>query len=338
MKTWDKTKIYNDHGELVEAIQPVIISASRSTDIPAFYHKWLINRMEKGYIGWINPFNRKMQYVSFGKTRLIVFWTKNALPLIPHLEYFDRKNINYYFQYTINDYEHPFLSPPFPPLHKRIDTFKKLSDLIGKEKVIWRFDPFILTDKIDVQSLLNKIARIGDEFMGYTEKLVFSFADINVYKKVQNNLRNSGVYAHEFRENEIHELMKGLTELNNKWNYTLATCAEKTDLSMYEVEHNRCIDDELMVRLFKDDKELMNFLGYTPPAQHFLFDEKEYKPNPKLKDKGQRAACGCIMSKDIGMYNTCNHLCTYCYANHSEKIVRKNLSLHNPEGECIIVN
>lgn len=336
MRTWGRTIILNDDGKEVEAIQPVIVSASRSTDIPAFFHKWFISRLKRGFLAWVNPFNRQVQYVSFDKTRLVVFWTKNPFPIIPELELLDRKGINYYFQFTVNDYNDEGLEPNVPVLKKRIEAFKLLSELIGKEKVIWRFDPLILTDQLSVPKLISKIARVGQQLNEYTEKLVFSFADIKTYRKVQQNLRVNKIYSREFNTGEIHELMVALNDLNKRWRLSLATCAEIIDLSKYNVAHNKCIDDELIVRLFSRDKELMNFIGFTPTVQHSLFTENKYLSDPGLKDKGQRVACGCIMSKDIGMYNTCSHLCTYCYANQSASAVRKNIVRHNLTNECII--
>ena len=144
----DKIQIINDFGDKVEAQLPVRISASRSTDIPAFYSKWLINRIKKGHIVWYNPFNQQPLYVSFKNCKVIVFWTKNPKPLIPYLKDLDGLGIHYYFQYTLNNYEKESFEPKLPSLKNRINTFKELSNLIGKEKVIWRFDPIILTPEL----------------------------------------------------------------------------------------------------------------------------------------------------------------------------------------------
>jgi hypothetical protein len=183
MKSWNKKIIINDENQEVEAITPFIISASRSTDIPSFFSKWFFNRLEKGYVTWKNPFNQKEQYISFNETKIIVFWSKNPRPIMPYLEELNKREIKYYFQFTLNDYEKENLEPNVPELENRINTFKKLSNLIGKEKVIWRFDPLILSDFITVDDLLAKIENIGNQIYNYTEKLVFSFADIGVYKK-----------------------------------------------------------------------------------------------------------------------------------------------------------
>lgn len=323
---WKRINIKTENGDNVEAQAPTIISASRSTDIPAFYSDWFINRLEKGYLVWKNPFNQKPLYVTFDNTRLIVFWSKNPKPIIQHLDYLNDKKLNYYFQYTLNDYVKENLEPSVPSVESRIETFIKLSEKIGKEKVIWRFDPLILTDKIGVDELLHKIEKIGSELSPYTDKLVFSFADIGIYKKVQSNLNRSNIKYSEFDNVSMNEFANGLKELNQKWQLEIGTCAEKIDLAKYGIIHNKCIDDELIKRLFYDDIKLMEFLGYELKKADLFDIKEELVPIKKrnLKDKGQRELCGCIFSKDIGEYNTCLHLCEYCYANTSKKVVLDN--------------
>lgn len=150
-----KTIITTQAGVEVEAQAPVIISASHSMDIPSFYADWFMERLQQGYVKWKNPFNGTPIYVSFQNTRLIVFWSKNPKPMMKHLKYLDEHNLNYYFLYTLNDYEQEGIEKGVPKLADRIETFQKLSEEIGKEKVIWRFDPLILTDKLGVDELLR---------------------------------------------------------------------------------------------------------------------------------------------------------------------------------------
>ena len=146
---WQDTNIITDDGQVVRGIAPVIVSASRSTDIPAFFSKWLFNRLDKGYVKWINPFNRSTpQFVSFENLRVFVFWTKNPKPIIPFLKTLDERGINYYFQYTINDYDIEGFEPNVPSLSERILIIKELAEVIGKEKIIWRFDPLIRNIKV----------------------------------------------------------------------------------------------------------------------------------------------------------------------------------------------
>ncbi len=334
---WDKIEILNQNGDKVDAQAPIIISASRSTDIPAFYADWFVERLKSGYVRWKNPFNGVSLYVTFSKARLVVFWSKNPKPIINHLDFIKEKIPNYYFQFTLNDYDKEKLEPNVPNVQSRIETFIELSEKVGKEKVIWRFDPLILTDKIGVDELLSKVENIGNQLNGYTEKMVFSFADINLYKKVQNNLRKNSINYQEFNESRMNEFAKGLQKLNLNWNLEIGTCAEKIPLEKYGIIHNKCVDDDLIIKLFQHDKILMDFLGVTiaPPD---IFNPKggiEKKKNNK--DKGQREFCGCIFSKDIGEYNTCPHLCEYCYANTSKEIALENWKKHlkEPTNEMI---
>ncbi len=333
----DRIKIITDSGKQVEAQSPIIVSASRSTDIPAFYAKWFINRLKAGYCIWYNPFNQKPMYVSFKNTKAVVFWSKNPKPLIPYLYELDKRGIHYYFQFTLNDYDKEQFEPNIPPVEKRIETFKELSEKIGKEKVIWRFDPLIMTEKIGVEELLHKIENIGNQLNGYTEKLVFSFADIgNIYKKVENNFKRLNINYQEFTPQTMNEFAKRLCELNKKWDFSLATCAEEINLEQNGIEYNRCIDGELMKRIFAKDKDFVYYLSYGKfPEKNLLFSAELPKKKANLKDKGQRKICGCIISKDIGMYNTCPYFCVYCYANTSKETVEKTRKLYTENNESI---
>lgn len=167
MATWGHTDITVD-GRTVKAQTPVIVSASRNTDIPAFYADWFFHRLEQGYSARTNPFSGVKSYVSYAKTRFIVFWSKNPRPLIPYLHVLKEKDIKCYIQYSLNDYEQERLEK-VPPLETRIDTFKTLVDLLGKGAVVWRFDPLTLTANIAIDDLLRKIQHIGDQLKGYTE-------------------------------------------------------------------------------------------------------------------------------------------------------------------------
>lgn len=333
---WDKIKISKIDGEVVEAQAPIIISASRSTDVPAFYSDWFIQRIKEGYVKWKNPFSGVPLYVSFEKSRFIVFWTKNPKPILKHLDFFNERNINYYFQYTLNDYVAEKIEPNVPAVNQRIETFIELSEKIGKDKVIWRNDPLILTDEIDVDVLLRKAENIGNQLKNHTEKMVFSFADIKTYKKVQNNLRKNAINYHEFNERLMTEFAAGLQQLNKTWNFEIGTCAERIEFSNFGIQHNKCIDDELIAKLiYNKDEILLKFLGYV--AYKTQSGELKIKSTKNNKDKGQREFCGCVISKDIGEYNTCPHLCEYCYANASKEIALENWKKHkqNPNNEMI---
>ena len=351
MAQWRKDKIQRENGEWVDTQFPVIVSASRSTDIPAFYADWFFHRMKVGYSAWTNPFNGVKSFVSYQDTRFIVFWSKNPKPLLAHLDELKERNIGCYVQYTLNDYEAEGLERGVPQLAERIDTFKRLVDKLGKGRIIWRFDPLVLTDKISVADLLAKVENIGNQLVGYTEKLVFSYADISAYKKVKANLDKNNVHYSEWSEPQMTEFAESLQRLNGKWGFQLATCGEKIDIGRYGIQHNRCVDDGLMIRFAHHDKVLMDFLGVEVktvenslfgtepiPANAIMLSETQYAIKKKdNRDKGQRQFCGCMVSKDIGEYNTCPHLCEYCYANASKEVSVRNWEQHenNRFGETI---
>lgn len=330
---------------------PVILSVSRSTDIPAFYAEWFVNRLREGYAVWYNPFNQKPMRVSFERVKVIVFWTKNPAPLIPYLPELDRRGVHYYFQFTLNDYEREGFEPRVPPLDQRIDTFRQLSDLLGKERVIWRFDPLLLAPGLSPRQLLARIWRLGNRLQGSTDKLVFSFVDVLAYRKVQQNLlrETDGLFTKdtlplaEPSAAQRQELVEGLVKLRKAWSaegwsLSLATCAEQADLEQYGIAHNRCIDGDLIARLWPDDRPLLYYLRTGSLPQSDLFGSIPPLPPVarNLKDKGQRQACGCILSKDIGMYNTCPHLCVYCYANSSRTVVCANHRRHDPTAPSLV--
>lgn len=319
----EKIKLTLDDGQVVDAIAPVIISASRATDIPAFFADWFIKRFEKGYFVWINPFNHQRYYVSCKNCKAIVFWSKNPKPLIKYLPYFDNKNIAYYFQFTLNDYEKEHFEKNVPSIVDRINTFKELSNLIGKDRVIWRYDPLILHEGLSVRDLIVRVFNIGQELKAYTNKLVFSFVDVKDYKKVARNLINESSFYNkdnvlkaEFSKEQRLEAVFYIAKCRDKWqqegfDITFATCAESEDYSKFGIVHNSCIDAKLLLRLCPLDK-------------YFNCDLNEALDFRKLKDKGQRKECLCALSKDIGLYNTCRHFCVYCYANTSIGTVENN--------------
>jgi hypothetical protein len=311
---------------LVDALAPLIISASRSTDIPAFYGDWFRERLKEGYVRWKSPFGGKPVYVSFAKARVFAFWSKNPAPFLPVLDVLDRAGYGYYFLFTLNDYDAERLEPNVPSVDERIDTFIRLSERIGKGRVVWRFDPLILSDCITVHDLLEKIQRIGDRVALYTERLVFSFVDIAKYTKVRRNLLAMGFSdVREFSDEEVREFCKGLADLNRRWGLSLAACAEGRDLSVYGIDRGQCINYELLLIEFGTDPALRRFL--LPEGQHVLTAGGSFPdPSLRIRDPGQRNTCRCVASKDIGQYSTCMHLCAYCYANTSPAAASRNYS------------
>lgn len=343
MADWTKISRPIDDGTIVSMQAPLIISASRSTDIPAFYADWFFYRLKKGYSAWTNPFNGVKSYISYDKVRFVVFWSKNPRPLLQYLHVLKERNIKCYVQYTLNDYEDEKLEK-VPSLANRIETFKLLVEQLGKDCVIWRFDPMILTNDISIDDLLQKIQNIGDQLKDYTKKLVFSYADIAIYKKVKRNLEANRIPFHEWSIVQMEEFADKLSAMNRDrgWNLQIATCGEKIDVKKYGIIHNRCIDGDLIARLAWNDKELMDFMKVkieempAPtlfgqpelPDGAILLPHNRYFISTHKKDSGQRQFCECMASKDIGEYNTCPHLCEYCYANTTKRIALENWKSH----------
>ena len=313
---WPRVEIKKDDGTLTQSTAPIIISASRRTDIPAHYAPWFMERLRRGYLA---TRYRNLRYISFRKARLIVFWTKNAAPMLPYLNEIDLMGLGYYFQFTLNDYEGDGLEPHLPPPSERIETFKELSDKIGKERVVWRFDPLALTDDITPEILVNKVSGVMERLTGHTEKMVISFLKASSHKKVVRNLEAANIDAMEFTNDDKIYVAKRLGELGKEYHIEVATCAEEMDLTQYGIIRNKCIDDGLIRRAFHKDEALMDFIG-----------------DGTMKDKGQRPLCGCLPSVDVGTPNTCAYLCPYCYENVSEKAVQKNRERATESGELLL--
>jgi hypothetical protein len=320
----------------VDVVAPVIVSASRATDIPALYGEWLLRRLQAGWCVRVNPFNRRPRRISFERARAVVFWTKNPAPLLPRLGEIDARGIGYYFTFTLNDYEHEGLEPGIPPLLERIDTFQRLSERLGRERVVWRYDPILVGRQLTPDAVLERIARVGAAVHRHTRKLVISFADIARYPSVRRRLRSAGSDAiGEPGPGEILRIAAGIRELNRGWGLEIATCAETADLGRFGIGRNRCVDDELLARAFPGDAALMDFLGSGARAEKRpLAGASDGVAHP-LKDRGQRAACGCIVSTDIGRYGTCTHGCVYCYANMSHAAAAAAHARHDPESESL---
>lgn len=306
IRKWERVLLRAEDGTNAEAVAPVIVSASRRTDVPAFHADWLFDRLRAGHVRWVNPFSGRPQYVSFAQTRAVVFWTKNPRPILSRLSELDRRGIGYYFQFTLNDYEAEGLEPAVPPLGERLETFADLARRIGKERVVWRYDPLLLADRLSLGRLVERVVRVGEAVRGSTERLVIAFADIERYPRVRDRLRRLDAGCRELTSAEMQEFAGRLTDRARGWGLQVATCAEAVDLSRHDIGRNRCIDDALLERLFPQDAALMAFLGPREDRRG-------------LKDRGQRKECGCIVSKDIGTYDSCPHVCRYCYANASAR-------------------
>ncbi|MDD2574231.1 MAG: DUF1848 domain-containing protein [Bacillota bacterium] len=285
----------------------MIISASRRTDIPNYYPDWFYNRIREGYALVRNPVN--VHQVS--KVRLtpdvvdcIVFWTKNPTGMIERLN--ELKEYHHYFQFTLNPYGKD-VEPGLPPDKEDIiGTFIRLSDRIGPEGVIWRYDPILLSDKYSISYHLHHFGEFARKLKGFTVKCIISFIDL--YRKTTNNVKNLGL--HTLTEQDKAKIAEGLSKIAIEFDLQVDTCAESIDLAGCGIGHAKCIDPKLIEKL------------------------NGCKINVG-KDKGQRPECGWVESIDIGMNNTCPSGCKYCYANYGSKTIHRNIQYHNPNGALL---
>lgn len=313
---WEQTRL-NCAGRLIEAKAPLIISASRATDIPAFYGKWFTEQFERGYLWRKQPYTGKYAAIDLSKVEFIVFWTKNPQPFLKYLSFFDKGKIDYYFLFTLNDYEKEHLEPGLPLLGQRIETFRKLAKLIGKERVIWRFDPILRTEP--QSPVWERIQSIARRLEGFTEKFIFSFLQLHEYKKVQRNFANRLHWNAQqqecliFSKPEKQALVERLKVIAATHNMQVYACADPAYQKCWNIPESACVDGALIQSLTPDKPRLQHFLstGEVKYEAPLLFGQQL---SPNLKDKNQRSRCNCIYSQDIGRYNTCKHGCVYCYA------------------------
>lgn len=278
----------------------MIISCSRRTDIPAFYGDWFFNRIHEGFVLVRNPMNAKqVRRVSLlpADVDCIVFWTKDPEPLLDRLQHL--KDYNYYFQFTLTPYGKD-IEPNLPLKTEIVDTFLKLSVKIGKKRIIWRYDPILLTENINIEYHIEHFARMVQRLSGHTEKCIISFIDM--YRHLQSKRFN--LPFRPLDESKMRTLAEKIVAIASAHNIKVETCAEKIDLTNLGIQHGRCVDDRLIAELTGINLKI-------------------------AKDKNQRELCGCVTSVDIGEYNTCRHQCVYCYANVNQKKLEKNHALHH---------
>lgn len=295
--------------------KPKIISASRRTDIPAFYAEWFINRVKAGYCLVPNPYNRKqVSRVSLvpNDIAVIVFWTRNPRPMLPHLKELDDRGIQYYFQFTVMNNSRK-IDPRSPSLHASLETFQRLVDHVGPQRVIWRYDPILFTETTHREFHLEAFANIADQLENLTHRCVISIVD--AYRKTKSrmvSLSNIPGFKVENYQPSLHEAMlRKMQGIASKRGIKLSSCAEETNFSRLGIKPGKCIDDEDIRSVFNID------------VTH-------------KKDKGQRAACGCVESRDIGVYDTCILGCKYCYATSSFDKALSNYKEHDKEAPSLI--
>lgn len=272
-----------------------------------------MNRIRAGYCCSVNPFNAdQISRISLlpDDVEVIVFWTKNPKPLLDSLDELDQRGYRYYFQYTLNGYPKD-LEPNLPSLEERIETFRALSEKLGRQKVIWRYDPIILSDKTPADFHTETFARIASELSGFTPRAVISIADEYRAAKGRLSRSNIGYIPNPLDQEKFPEMMRSISKSADENGMEIFSCAEVMDLDEYGIQHGKCIDNEYIRSVF----------GFDVISK---------------KDKTQRAACGCVASKDIGQYDTCLHGCSYCYATHSGITLEKNLAQHLDDSPSLV--
>ena len=280
----------------------MIISASRRTDIPAYYSEWFFNRLKEGYVYVRNPMNPRMiSSISLSSSLVdgIVFWTKNPAPMLDRLS--ELQNYPYYFQFTLTPYGTD-IEPNVPSKGQFIvPMFRKLSLTIGKERVIWRYDPILINEKYSAAYHIKYFHMLCERLENHTEKCTISFIDL--YSKILRRISPLGIRPPTQQETE--DIAGHFSEIAKEHGLCIDTCSEKIDFSTFGINRASCIDGNLLERIG----------GYSLNAK---------------KDSNMRKDCGCIESIDIGAYNTCSHGCIYCYANYSDAHVTTRAELHNP--------
>lgn len=293
----------------------MIISASRRTDIPAFYSQWFINRIRAGFCVVPNPFNTKqLSHVSLkpDDVDVIVFWSKNPSPLISHLDELDALGFRYYFQFTFNDYPYA-LEPGVPSAYERVETFLKLSKRLGSMRVIWRYDPIIISNMTSVDFHRETFARIANDLSGATHRVMVSICDF--YAKTDRRLATLQQEGYSFDKEaayskDMTNLLRDIAIIATKHNIEVHTCAEDLNFSDLGIQPGMCIDADLVRKIW----------GISVCA---------------MKDPTQRGHCRCVVSKDIGMNDTCMHGCRYCYATRNNALAERRHSEHDPNSPAI---
>ena len=238
----------------------------------------------------------------------IVFWTKNPAPMLGRLNELDE--YMYYFQFTVTPYGSD-IEPNVPAIASTtLQTYKRLADFIGPERVIWRYDPILFNDKYTYAYHIKTFAKIAGELRDYTKKVIYSFIDTS-YRGVRGNLKELAL--HGITTDMKIKMSSELAGIAHDNNLIIETCAEELDLSQYGISRSRCIDDRLFTKLIDCNLDLD-------------------------RDKNQRLECGCVTSIDIGMYNSCMNGCLYCYANYKKNHIAENSATHDINSPLILGN
>ena len=297
----------------------MIISASRRTDIPAFYSDWFMERIREGFFHRVNPFNSR-QVSGFSlkaeDVDAICFWSKYPRPLLRHLDELDRRGLNYYFQFTLNPYDATF-EPHLPTLDERIATMIELAGRIGPDRVVWRYDPVILSSATPLNWHLEWCGHLAERLRGATRRLMFSYHDRygRGEGRLQRGLNGSGITVADLAAPEQREARerfeRGLAVIAATHAMEIYSCCEQPLHGDGGIINGACIDGPLIRRLF----------GITAPLP---------------QDSNQRDRCNCVASVDMGAYNSCPFRCRYCYANFSDGMIEANGRKQLPHSAALV--
>ena len=279
----------------------MIIQTGMRTDIPAFYSKWLLNRIKEGFVLVRNPYN-PIQVTKYRLTPdvvdLIAFCTKNPAPMLPYMDAL--KAYGQYWFITITPYGKD-IEPNVPDKEKVMEDFKRLSGIVGVDSMGWRYDPIFIDEKHSVKWHISEFEKMAENLSGYTKSCVISFIDI--YKKVERNFPSAG----EVSKADRIGIGKEFIRIGAKYGMTIRPCAEGDELAAYGADCSGC----MTVNTFET-------------ALHAYLDV------PKRKSNQRNGQCACLLGVDIGAYDTCGHLCKYCYANTNAAFVKENMRKHDP--------
>lgn len=283
----------------------MILHTGMRTDIPAFYPEWFANRIKEGYVLVRNPYN-PLQVTRYQITPevvdVIAFCTKNPAPFLPYMDLLN--GYGQYWHVTITPYGRD-IEPKVPAKEVVMQDFIRLSKIVGVQSIAWRYDPIFLSDTYTLERHIHDFEEMAKTLAGYTEVCIISFIDL--YKKVIRNFPE--VKAVEKEDRLV--IGKEFVRIGKKYGITIKTCAEGNELAPFGVDCSGCM---------------------TVPVYEKAIGCSLNVP----KIKGARSECGCLLNGDIGAYNTCGHLCRYCYANYDAKTVMDNMKSHNPNAPLLI--
>jgi hypothetical protein len=292
----------------------MIVSASRRTDIPAHYADWFVSRLAEGGTVARNPFNPMQErFVSLTPEAVdgFVFWSKNPAPMLGRLALL--QGYAYYFQFTLNAYGEE-IEPGLPPFSARIDTFRRLSEALGANRVVWRYDPIFTSVGYTADWHAETFVALAESLRGYTRRVTISFLDY--YQNISKNIKLHGINVPE--TDDIINMASKMAPAAAAAGMSIDSCAEADDLSGFGITRGKCVDAGLLSEIAATAGRRVD----NPETGTHKFTEagktqKTRKPvtsaRPR-KDPNQRPACGCAPSVDIGTYNTCKSGCVYCYA------------------------